>query len=394
MSQHVAIIGGGPAGATAAEHLAHAGARVTIYEDRPGWEKPCGGGLPFRAVQRYPFLAEAPAEHKAVHRAELVASNEDILHIELNRPLLIYSRSVLNQLLLHRAQQAGAQLIKDHIGGFSRQGARWKLQGRMAEYHADYLVLAAGARSPLRAQLATPFAYRDFMLTLGYYVPACDDVLRIQFFEGFEGYAWSFPRTDHLDVGICGKTGDNMAGLRLRLRRFVRSLGYSLPCEAAPVFSHLLPALTAESWNNLRLAGPGWALIGDAAGLVDPVTGEGIYFAMRSGELLAQALVSNAPEAYPERVWDEFGCRLALGARLARLFYREDFLGQPSTTRLVQFGTGSRTFLRLVQDLLEGSQSYAGLAGRLYRILGRTFIEFAAHAAMRRAGLRNTTAWP
>ncbi len=394
MSQHVAIIGGGPAGATAAEHLAHAGARVTIYEDRPGWEKPCGGGLPFRAVQRYPFLTEAPAEHKAVHRAELVAPNADILHIELNRPLLIYSRSVLNQLLLHRAQQAGAQLIKDHIGGFSRQGARWKLQGRLAEYHADYLVLAAGARSLLRAQLATPFAYRDFMLTLGYYVPACDDVLRIQFFEGFEGYAWSFPRIDHLDVGICGKTCDSMAGLRLRLRRFVRSLGYSLPCEAAPVFSHLLPALTAESWNNLRLAGPGWALIGDAAGLVDPVTGEGIYFAMRSGELLAQALVSNAPETYPERVWREFGCRLALGARLTRLFYCEDFLGQPSTTRLVQFGTGSRTFLRLVGDLLEGSQSYAGLAGRLYRILGRTFIELAAHAAMRRAGLRSTTAWP
>jgi flavin-dependent dehydrogenase len=107
-------------------------------------------------------------------------------------------------------------------------------------------------------------------------------------------------------------------------------------------------------------------MAGDAAGLVDPVTGEGIYYAMRSGELLAEALLAGLPTLYPERVRQEFGRALALGARLAHLFYHGDFLGAPVTTRLVEFGARSRRFRQLLQDLIEGSQSYPGLAARLY----------------------------
>jgi len=167
-----------------------------------------------------------------------------------------------------------------------------------------------------------------------------------------------------------------MPDLRRRLHAFAGRFGYAY--EGAPVFSHLLPALTTASWGDLRLAGDGWALAGDAAGLVDPVTGEGIYFAMRSGELLAEALLAGAPETYPERVWRDFGRRLALGSRLAHLFYHDDFLGAPSTTRLVQFAARSRVFAELLQDLIDGSQSYAGLAGRLYSSLGGALVEWAA----------------
>jgi flavin-dependent dehydrogenase len=167
-----------------------------------------------------------------------------------------------------------------------------------------------------------------------------------------------------------------MAGLRERLHGFMKRFGYQ--AESCPVFSHLLPALTVESWNGLRIAGEGWALAGDAAGLVDPVTGEGIYFAMRSGELLAEALLDGRPESYPERVWQDFGKSLELGARLSRYFYHEGFLGRPATTRLVEFSARSRTFLQLLQDLFDGSQSYNGLGSRLYRTLARTLWEIAA----------------
>jgi flavin-dependent dehydrogenase len=137
----------------------------------------------------------------------------------------------------------------------------------------------------------------------------------------------------------------------------------------------LLPSLSVEGWESLRLQGPAWAMVGDAAGLVDPVTGEGIYYAMRSGNLLAEALIEGLPELYPDRVRTEFGKALALGARLAKMFYHGEFVGGSITTRMIEFGTHSRKFLEVVQDLVEGSQSYLGLIVRLHVGLARALVE-------------------
>lgn len=386
----------------AAERLARAGACVTLFEERVGWEKPCGGGLPYKALRRYPFLLEASEEHACIRDVEMVAPNGSTVRLRLRHPLVIYSRSVLNGLLLRRAEEAGAVIVRERIQGFRREGSGWRLesrpqvpklgpatptQNRSPSWRStDYLILAGGARSQLRLLVAPPLGAQDFMLTFGYYVPLVDHLLRVQFFDSFEGYAWSFPRTDHLDLGICGKVGESaMAGLRDRLHGFMRRFGYP---QSGAIFSHLLPALSTESWYNLHIAGAGWSLAGDAAGLVDPVTGEGIYFALRSGELLAEALRDGEPESYPERVWQDFGRRLALGARLSRYFYHEDFLGQPSTTRLVEFSSRSRSFRELLQDLLDGSQSYDGLDGRIYGTLGKAFGEIVVRNMV--DGIRDT----
>ncbi len=382
--ERIAIIGGGPAGSMAAERLARGGARVTVFEERVGWEKPCGGGLPYKALRQYPFLMEAADPHKSIESAELVAANGASVRLRLHHPLVIYSRAVLNALLLRRAQAAGAEVIEDRVLDIAPKSGNgppsgWRIEGRQGAHRADFLILAAGARSRLRSRFARDFGAGDFMLTFGYYSPVLsdgrDDLLRVEFFDDFEGYAWAFPRPDHLSLGICGKVGESsMAGLRDRLHGFMRKFGYDE--GPAPVFSHILPALSPESWNNLKFSGPAWALAGDSAGLVDPVTGEGIYFAMRSGELLAESLLDGVPESYRDRLWCDYGEKLALGARLARYFYHEDFLGKLSSTRLIEFSARSKTFLDLLQDLLDGTQSYAGLAGRLYRTLGLSILEF------------------
>jgi flavin-dependent dehydrogenase len=321
----IAIIGGGPAGARTAEKLAQGwglrpGHRVLVFEEKAGWEKPCGGGLSRKALERYPFLGDAAGGGKLVRDVEFVASTGTAMRFRLRSPLAIYARATLNHLLLRRAEAAGAEVVSDRILGLRRGNAGWELTGRTRSYRADLVVLAGGARTRLRRLLAEDFGPRDFMLTFGYYVPLERELLRVQFYEGFEGYAWAFPRPDHLSVGICGKVGeDHMAGLRDRLHAFMRKFGYD--AGGARVYSHLLPALSVESWGDLRLAGQGWALVGDAAGLVDPVTGEGIYYALRSGDILAEALREEQLELYPERVWMEFGKALALGARLAGMFY-------------------------------------------------------------------------
>lgn len=384
----IAIIGGGPAGATAAERLlqsaramGQAAPEVLVFEEKPGWEKPCGGGLTAKAVSRYPFLLEACHAHVQVEDAELVAANGESVRMRLRAPLLIYSRQVLNALLLQRAKDAGARVIEDRVVSFERGQDGWRLRGKSGEYRAERLILAAGIRSGLRRLLAPPVAPGDCLLTFGYFAPAKDRLLRVQFFEGFEGYAWAFPRPDHLSLGIAGKVGDNdMAGLQRRLREFIDRFGYTVGPERR-IFGHLLPALGKSSWHGLSLAGDGWQMAGDVAGLADPLTGEGIYFAMRSGELAAETLLEGRPGAYAGRVWDEFGCRHESGARHAPRFYQGEFWGRPVTTRMVEFCSRSRAFMKLLQDLFDGAQPYPELSSRVYRILARGLVEIAANSA-------------
>jgi hypothetical protein len=96
---------------------------------------------------------------------------------------------------------------------------------------------------------------------------------------------------------------------------------------------------------------------------------------MRSGELLAEALLEDLPQIYPERVRNDFGKALALGARLGRWFYQGEVLGGGVTTRMIEFGTYSRMILEVMQDLIEGSQPYPGLMARLLGSMARTLLE-------------------
>ena len=381
----IAIIGGGPAGATAAETLANGWGlsrggssthRVQVFEEKLGWEKPCGGGLTHKALRRYPFLAQAASGGNLLHEAEFLAPTGAAMRVRLREPVVVYSRATLNQLLLRRAQDAGAEVVRDRILRLRRTDRGWEIEGREGSYRADFIVLAAGARTRLRQTFAEDFRPRDLLLTFGYFLPVPCDVLRVQFYEKFEGYAWAFPRPDHVSVGIGGKADESsMAELQARLRAFMQQSGYTP--DPSRIFSHLLPSLSIDGWGSLRLAGPGWALAGDAAGLVDPVTGEGIYYAMRSGELLGQSLLEDAPQLYPERVRNDFGRALATGARLLRLFFHGELLGGGITTRMIEFGAHSAKMREIIQDLMEGSQSYLGLMARLQTAMGQTLVETA-----------------
>jgi flavin-dependent dehydrogenase len=373
----IGIIGGGPAGATVAERLAKGGAglRVLVFEEKLLWEKPCGGGLTNKVLRRYPFLLDAVEAHTLIRDAEFVAANGDSIHLQLSRPLAIYSRSVLNNLLLGRAREAGAEVLAERVLGFDRKPDGWELRSRTGRYRCDRLILAAGARTALRRRLVPDFGPDDFIQTFGYYAPGTGGPVRVQFFQNFEGYAWAFPRPDHLSIGIAGRIGVSaMAGLKRRLHAFMAAFGYdSADTLKTPIFSHLLPTLSRASWKALTLAGPDWALAGDAAGLVDPITGEGIYFAMRSGELLADSILEGAPETYPERVRNDFVRKLAFGARLSHRFYLGTFLGEPSVTRMIEYARRSRAFRGLLQDLIDGSQTYPSLAARVAWTFIRSF---------------------
>ena len=350
----------------AAEALARGGASVTVYEEKGQWEKPCGGGLTYKVLERYPFLLASVAPVNYVHQMEMIAPSGAAVRFGLPKPVAVYARSTLNQLLFERAQAAGARTVPDRIVGLEPAGFGWRLCGRQRAYPCDYLILATGTGSGLRRQLTSDLPPPDYLLTFGYYVPGREEVLRIRFFEDFEGYAFAFPRTDHISVGIGGRCGRcQMPELRDRLHRFMGECGY--PKTGATVFSHLLPSPRACSWGSLTLAGPNWALVGDAAALVDPVTGEGICYAMRSGELAAESLLAGAPESYPGRVWDEFGRLMAQAARLLPHFYRGSALGMGIPALLVRLMARSERFQKLMTDLVTTWPFIEGVGAHVFR---------------------------
>jgi flavin-dependent dehydrogenase len=103
----IAIVGGGPSGSMCGEQLARAGHQVLILDEHLAWEKPCGGGLTHKALEAYPFLRENEHPKKVVRDVELISSDGQRVMIEMSHPIVVYSRAVLNGLLLDRAAQSG-----------------------------------------------------------------------------------------------------------------------------------------------------------------------------------------------------------------------------------------------------------------------------------------------
>src|SRR5450755_1840335 len=103
----VAVLGGGPAGAFAAERLAKGGLKTILFDEKLAWEKPCGGGLTYKAYQQYPFLVDNDTPKKFVSETTLSAPRAGAVKLALEHPLVIYSRMDLNRMLLDRAEKAG-----------------------------------------------------------------------------------------------------------------------------------------------------------------------------------------------------------------------------------------------------------------------------------------------
>jgi len=375
----VAIVGGGPSGAVCGERLAQAGFRVTLFDEHLAWEKPCGGGLTHKAIAAYPFLLDGPHPKKLIRTVELISSSGHRARLELDKPIVIYSRTVLNGLLLDRAAAAGCREVRSRVTHLETRGTQARLtiaeEGNSREHAADFVVIAAGARNVLlpETQKLEP---QDLEMTLGYFVKAQADGIQVKFLRRFEGYLWSFPRCDHLSVGICGSMARHTSQeLRGHLHDFLRE--ENVESEGAQFYSHVLPSPQAHTLSARRVVGRNWALVGDAAAWVDPITGEGLYYALRSGDLLAQALIESQPESYPSRVRKAFSADLEFATRIARRFYRGRFLGGAVATRMIQLVERSATFRELMADVFSGAQDYRSLKRRLWSQLGVTMTEVA-----------------
>ena len=414
------IIGAGPAGSFAAERLARGGARVALFDGRPaGVPKACGGGVTSKALKAWPHLAEAAG--RTVDEVEMFSPAGARVRLRLAQPFAIYSRTALDTHLCERARAAGAEVFAERVSvSFDRgEGGVWRVGTRSGarEWRGRVLVAADGANSPVARRLAGPLPNSEMEVAFGYRAPlpkSHDAPTTIAFLPGWVGYAWAFPRLDHVSFGIattqdafehrpldallwdfmlgysaqredpraplwpngprrgdadgresgmngreggenghgigCGGEGDS--NLRATVERRLR--------ESVERYAARIPGLAPETFDTRRAGGDGWALLGDAAGFADPVTGEGIYYALRSAELFADCYLAGRAADYERRWRADFGRELQRASRMRRRFYGR-FVGAPFTSRMIGLARLHPGIRRTLRELVAGDQGYVGL---------------------------------
>ena len=361
----IAIIGGGPAGSWTAIKLATLGHEVSLFDSRAPWEKPCGGGITTKALDRFGiFKSDLP--RMDIERITVFFGDTDSVSFGPDSPLAVVSRQQLGKYLLDEAIRSGVGIVTDRVTRIQDRKNRWVLSGRESEYETDFLVGADGATSTVRRAMGKPLASNELSVTMGYFIPGSYPAqMKIFFVPSFEGYIWSFPRPDHISYGLitCSGPAWNIRAKSLLLNFIEADLGPQA-MEQAEFYSAPVPCLRPQSWKKNVISGERWALVGDAAGLVDPITGEGIYFAFRSAELLAENI--DRPGAYSEAITKEIGRELARASRMYRRFYGGHFLGGDFPRRMVQLAKRSKTVRHVLSNLIAGNQSYVNLKKKLF----------------------------
>jgi len=320
------VVGAGPAGSTAAYRLATAGSRVLLLDKaRFPRDKPCGGGLTFRAVKQLPVSPDPVVEH-VVDRMGFRLRYGTRFERRGRAPLILMTqRRWLDHYLVEQAVAAGAQFrdgVKLTDVWAAENGAGVSVDGTPVE--AEVLVGADGVNGPTRKALDLGGEYVLGVAFEGN-VPKALVGSRFDGIAEFElgtipgGYGWVFPKGDHVNVGVGGweHTGPT---LREHLRVLCRA--YSIPEESvSELRGHRLPLRKAGS-----LAARGRALlVGDAAGVVDPLTGDGMFEAFASSRLAADEIaglfagqVENL-DGYTEKLSNALGLGAAAswGAKIA-----------------------------------------------------------------------------
>jgi geranylgeranyl reductase family protein len=374
-------VGAGPAGSFAAERIAREGVRVALFDGRPANEaKACGGGVTSKALKAWPFLLEAGG--RAVTEVMMQSPTGDRVRLKLAEPFAIYSRRALDSYMRERARRAGAHVFDQKVTASKERDADglWVVKSKTGEvWRGGVLVAADGANSAIAKRLAGALPNAEMEVAFGYRTPLdeTDDAPTvIAFLPGWAGYAWAFPRLDHISFGIATAQDafDHKALDRMLwdfMAEYYRARGDGQDVEkhlreVAERYAARIPGLAPQTFEKRRVAGDGWALLGDAAGFADPVTGEGIYYALRSAELFAEAYAANDLASYEKKWRADFGRELRRASKMRQRFYG-DFFGAPFTDRMIKLARAHPGIRRTLRELVAGDQGYMDLKRTLAR---------------------------
>ena len=375
----VAIIGAGVGGSYLSYCLGKAGIDTIIFDFRAPHEKLCGGGMSYKTIERFPIINELSIPKKEVFQSILISPKGKSVTIDLKRPITIYNRIDLDYSLLTMAQKRGVHFKKEKVQSFTREGNSWRIFTKNGDYKADILVGADGALSRTRRKLNELPVHLDYFFSLECFLNIPDDVATFKFFDDIHGYLWAFPRVDSLAVGIVSNhtRKTNHKDMQRRLLHFLKN-HYPGQTQKISGKGAYIPLFCAGESKNITICGNNWALIGDAATFVDPVSGEGMYYAIYSAEILAQCIRENELTSYRPLCMKYFGHNLVNALESLDYFYQPEFLEV-----MIQLAKESPPVCRIISDMMTGNLDYGNWKGAVKKELHTILSDFFLHASLK-----------
>ncbi len=330
MKYDVIVVGAGPAGSMAAYNLATAGRKVLVLDkDVFPRYKPCAGAVSQKALPLLDFDWQEAVE--SIPRTVIFSYNpERQISVELDKPVVyLVMRDRFDTLLVDRARQAGVEIQEGTmVESVCIERGEVAVKTRDGNiYQASYVLGADGATSRV-AQSLNLLKGRLFGVAVAVdleleqqALARHDGVIRVDCGTVPLGYGWVFPKTGYISAGVC--TTAPVININKYAQKYLDQEGLG-KTKVTSWKGHLLPA---DGGRKKALTAHRAMLLGDAAGLVDPLTGEGIYYALKSGIIASRALIQkDTPEQvsafYEDNVIKEIFPELSAAGRIAGLFYR------------------------------------------------------------------------
>ena len=362
MRYDVIVVGAGPAGSTTARESASQGLSVLMLDKAEfPRDKPCGGAVSPRAAELLPFDIKPVVERVAFGMHLTVRQSNGFTRRSPRELTSLTQRINLDSFLLDRALDAGAVLRqRAPVREVERYPSHVVIRTADETFEGRTLVAADGANgrtaklAGVNAALIHGIALEGNVTPRGEFPKKWKDVLGLDFGGIPGGYGWIFPKGDHLNIGLGGWKYLGPS-LRQRLEKLVRFYGFDT-ADFWGLRGHHLPIRRRAS----PLMDGNLLLVGDAGGLLDPLTGEGIYAAIWSGRAAARHLAAYVSgevtdlEGYRLEVERELVPDLSVSRRFKDLF---------NLTPGLYIGVERRTAIlwSLICRILRGEQTYAGV---------------------------------
>jgi len=357
----VAVVGGGPSGAIAARRLAEEGIDVALIEKNLQFDKPCGGGIFVQAFDEFDIPKELIVKY--VDTIDIVSPHHPKASVDIGSyGLGIVHRQEFDARLRDMAVGAGARLIDAKVVHIEREGRVWKLSlnsNKEMILKADYVVAADGVNSLIRKRLLGETPSR----VLTYYADIENrNIDSCQFWFGDQiapkHYAWVFPHYRGIHIGVISKDKHKTPQYYNQL---LADIG--LADQATDHKGYFIPY-----WQEQTMYQDGVFYVGDSASLVLPFTYEGIYYAMRSGRMAAEAIIADDPAQYERRWREQFGQKFRFMRILQTIFLYNDWF----VAKMVSLYRIPR-FQRSVMRYWSGESRPEGLAGTIIKVVKALF---------------------
>lgn len=321
----VLVIGGGPAGSTAARFLAKNNIETLLIDRDTSFVKPCGGGIPSSALEELGVAGYHVKNH--VDTVKIVSPNGDILNMKLNGGSIdIVERGDFDSFLRNEAVKSGARFLEAEFRDFENSGktivSEVMIEDKKTIIHSDYVIAADGVNSRARAALNIKPA--QSFITLSEKIKG-ENTDFCEFWFGSihapQFYSWVFPQKDGISAGTGSFYNNHIKAL---WHRFAERRGLK---TGGSLRGYKIPLWDGQLYYKGRIL-----FAGDSAGQVMPLSCEGIYYAMKSGEFAATAIIEGKIGEY-KKLWEKrFHKRFLLMKHLWRYFLKND----NNTEQLVQ----------------------------------------------------------